>query len=124
MRYIFAILPLLFFIACSGSSSSSSPDVNETNITEETPVEETPVEETPIEETPVEETPIEETPVEETPIEETNFPIPYCEDGEVIQLLSGDIIQKISESPEVEITHNQNGSKSVCLLSGEAEVIR
>jgi hypothetical protein len=114
MRYILATLPLFFFIACSGSSSSSSPDINETNITEETPVEETPIEETPVEETPI----------EETPVEETNFPIPYCEDGEVIQLLSGDIIQKISESPEVEITHNQNGSKSVCLLSGEAEVIR
>jgi len=53
-----------------------------------------------------------------------NINIPSCTTG-AVELKSGDKINKLSENdPEVEITHSEDGNKTVCLNSGEAEIVR
>ena len=95
------LLPLIFtLISCSSSSNDRISDINETNET------------------------VIENPEDNNTIETKNLVIPSCENGEVLVLLSGDKVLKISENPQVEITHNQDNLKTICLKSGEAEVER
>ena len=55
---------------------------------------------------------------------EQKIAIVSCDDG-YTTLESGDEITKTSEDdPEIEIIHSVDGNKSICVLSGEAEIIR
>jgi hypothetical protein len=46
-----------------------------------------------------------------------------CDEG-YTDLISGDQVEKLSENAEVEIIHNQYNQKTICLLVGEAKIVR
>jgi hypothetical protein len=48
--------------------------------------------------------------------------IPNCKDGEYQALVSGDKIQKLSNSARIKIIHGADNSKKVCIVNGEAKV--
>lgn len=113
MKKIFlGLLPLLLSLLFFGCSSSSDN-------TQETAVDE--INETT---TPAPEENTTQPPEDNTSVEQNNISIPSCESGEYEQLQSGDKIIKVSDEPQVEIIHNQDNKKSVCLKSGEAEIDR
>jgi hypothetical protein len=115
------VLSSLIFVGCSSDSDDDViPERNDTEVIENPEVNETEVVENPeVNETEVV-TPNPE--VNETVETKTTLSIPLCD--EYISLESGDKIQKVSENPQVEIQHLANGSKSICVKSGEAQVER
>jgi hypothetical protein len=114
MKKIFlGVLPLLFnllFFGCSSSSDKTGETIVD-EINDTTPTEENTTQ--PEDNTSVE--PI---------VEQKNISIPSCESGDYERLQSGDKIIKVSDEPQVEIIHNQDNKKSICLQSGEAEIER
>jgi hypothetical protein len=126
------VLSSLIFVGCSSSSDDDiiperndtevieNPEINETEVVENPEVNETEVVENPELNKTEEVTPNPE--VNETVETKTTLSIPLCD--EYISLESGDKIQKVSENPQVEIQHLANGSKSICVKSGEAQVER
>jgi hypothetical protein len=126
-------VPLLasFMISCSEDEKSNTTvvetDEPNTTIVEtdepNTTVVETDEPNTTVVETDELNTTIIETDEPNTTVETKNLEVPFCEKG-VLVLESGDEVVKVSENPEVEIIHNQYDEKTICLISGEVEIIR
>jgi hypothetical protein len=53
-----------------------------------------------------------------------NIKVALCEDNNNTVIQSGDKVQKIADDTEVEIIHSESGDKSICVKTGEAELIR
>jgi hypothetical protein len=115
------VLSSLIFVGCSSSYNDDViPERNETELVENPEINKTEVVESPELNKTEEVTPNPE--INETVETKTTLSIPLCD--EYISLESGDKIQKVSENPQVEIQHLANGSKSICVKSGEAQVER
>ncbi len=89
-------LPFLLLVACSSSSNSNNSTPNELNSSNDENVS------------------------DNSP---KNIAVPSCSSG-IIELKSGDNIERFSDDPEIEIRHFEDGNKSACLNHGEAEIIR
>ncbi len=145
MKKFFAgVLPLLIGVVLTACSSSDdepvlvkTPEVNETVELEENitvpEVNETvepeenitaPEVNKTVEPEEVPEVPVVENNEINTTIAPKNIAIPLCEDEEYETLQSGDKIIHKSDEPEVELIHNQDNIKRICLVSGEAEIER
>ncbi|EJF07349.1 hypothetical protein ThvES_00005230 [Thiovulum sp. ES] len=126
-------VPLLasFMISCSEDEKSNTAVVqtDEPNTTvvdtdePNTTVVETDEPNTTVVETDEPNTTVVETDEPNTTIKTENLEVPFCGNG-VLVLQSGDEVVKISENPEVEIVHNQYDEKTICIISGEVEIIR
>lgn len=59
-----------------------------------------------------------------TNIDITDKNIPNCKSGKYIDLYSGDIVKKISKTPEIEIIYSEDKTKKLCVISGEIKISR
>lgn len=104
-------LPLLLLVACSSSSDSNNSTPNELNSSND---------KNEINNSNDSNKSNDENVSDNSP---KNIAVPSCSSG-IVELKSGDKIEKISDDPEIEITHSEDGNKSACLNNGEAEIIR